>query len=259
MQFKMNISLIQYSPIWEDVEENIKKLSNMIDSVHEDTDLVILPEMFNTGFSLSPERLAEPMHGTTVNWMRETAINNKIAIMGSLMVYDKKKFYDRLMFIFPDGSFKHYDKRHLYRYANEEELLTPGKQRLIVNYNGWRICPLICSDISYPVWSANRNDYDLLVYVANWPESMQKSWDVLPVARAIENQCYVAAVNRIGDDEAEFYKGESKIIDFDGEIMAQSKQIREEIISTTLDYEKLAEYRHRYDLVTDADQFGIFF
>lgn len=259
MKSELSISLIQFSPVWEDVAANITKIEGILKEIPPHVDLVILPEMFSTGFSMSVEKFAEPMHGKTVTWMREMAIKGKKAITGSLIIEEEGLYYNRLLFVYPDGTYQSYDKRHLFRFGGEDKGYTGGRQRLIVNYLGWRICPLICYDLRFPVWSANRNDYDLLLYVANWPERRQLAWDILPLARAVENQSFVAALNRIGtDDNSTFYKGASKIISFKGEIIAASEQVQEEIITATLDFDHLHKFRLKYDFVRDADKFGIF-
>lgn len=259
MKPELNISLVQFSPVWEDVAANLTKLEGIFKQIPPQIDLIVLPEMFSTGFSMSVEKYAEPMHGKTVTWMREMAIKLKKSITGSLIIEDDGRYFNRLLFVHPDGTHQGYDKRHLFRFGGEDKSFSAGRQRLIVNYHGWRICPLICYDLRFPVWSANRNDYDLLLYIANWPERRQLAWDILPLARAIENQSYVAALNRIGtDDNSTFYKGCSKIVNFKGEVMAASEQVQEEIVNASLDFDHLHKYRLKYDFVKDADKFGIF-
>ena len=259
MKSELNVSLIQFSPLWEQAGANVERLTGILNDLPDSTDLVILPEMFGTGFSMSPEKLAEPMNGDTVKWMRKTAVSKRMALTGSLIIKENDNYYNRLIFAFPDGTYEYYDKRHLFRYGGEHKAYTPGEHRLITEYAGWRICPMICYDLRFPVWSANRNDYDLLIYVANWPDIRRQAWEILPLARAIENQCFVAAVNRTGDDGAVFHSGGSKIVNFKGEILAESLQAQEEIISATLDFDYLHKFRRKYDFGRDADKFGIFY
>jgi predicted amidohydrolase len=259
MKTELNISLVQFNPLWEQPQTNILRLTDMLNGLPVSTDLVVLPEMFSTGFSMSYETLAESMNGNTVHWMRETAVARRIALAGSLMIKDGGNYYNRLIFAFPDGTYKYYDKRHLFRFGGEDKYCTAGKQRLIVEYHGWRICPLICYDLRFPVWAANRNDYDLLLYSANWPEARQRAWEVLSIARAIENQCFVGAVNRTGNDGVAFHSGGSKIVNFKGEILAESQYAQEEIISAVLDFDHLHKFRQKYDFGRDADKFGIFY
>lgn len=259
MKAELGVSLIQFTPLQENKSINLRKLENIIQDIPSETDLVILPEMFSTGYSLSVETLSEDMSGPTVTWMREMAISKKTAVCGSLIIREREKYYNRLVFVFPDGTYQHYDKRHLFRYAEENKEFTAGKQRLIVDYLGWRICPLICYDLRFPIWSANRYDYDLLIYIANWPESRKHAWDSLLVARAIENQSYTIGVNRTGEGDSIFYAGRSKIINFKGETMLESLQVQEEMLNIVLDFDHLHKYRKKYDFMQDADKFGIFY
>ena len=259
MKSELNISLLQFSPEWEQVRSNIDRLTQMVDDVHDSTDLVILPEMFNTGFSMAPEKLAEHMNGYTVKWMREMAISKRIAITGSLIIEEDGNYFNRLVFALPDGTYKHYDKRHLFRYGGEHKVYTAGKHRLIAEFKGWRICPMICYDLRFPLWSINRNDYDLLIYVANWPDVRMRAWEILPLARAIENQCFVAAVNRTGDDGTVFHSGASRVVNYKGEIIAESLKPEEETIFASLDFNLLHKFRQKYDFNSDGENFGIFY
>ncbi|MDR2564278.1 MAG: nitrilase family protein [Prevotellaceae bacterium] len=259
MKSELNISLIQFSPEWEQIHTNVERLTGMLDKTPDSTDLVILPEMFSTGFSMSPEKLAEHLNGFTVKWMREMAISKKIAITGSLIIEEDGNYFNRLVFAMPDGTYKYYDKRHLFRYGGEHKVYTPGTHRLITEFKGWRICPMICYDLRFPLWSINRNDYDLLIYVANWPDVRMRAWKILPLARAIENQCFVAAVNRTGDDGTIAHSGASKVVNFKGEIISESLKAEEEIISASLDFDHLHKFRQKYDFSRDGEKFGIFY
>jgi predicted amidohydrolase len=256
---ELTISLIQYDIAWENVHVNINKLNQLFEELPQNTNLIVLPEMFASGFTMEPFPVAETMHGIAVNWMREKAIEIKKAITGSLIIKEEERYYNRLVFALPDGLVHFYNKRHLFTHAGENEHYTAGKKRLVVNYLGWRICPLICYDLRFPVWSANRNDYDLLLYIANWPQKRHNVWEILPQARAIENQSYVAAVNRIGEDgQGASHNGFSRIIDYNGYIIEQASTDKEEIITSSLSFEKLHEFRKKFDFIADADPFGLF-
>ncbi|MDR1055145.1 MAG: amidohydrolase [Prevotellaceae bacterium] len=259
MQSELTVSLIQYDIAWENANINLSKLEKFFEKIPENTDLIILPEMFTSGFTMAPFHVAETMHGNTVTWMREKAIALKKAITGSIIIKEGDKYYNRLIFATPNGMLHYYDKRHLFSHSGENEHYTAGKKRLIVDYLGWRICPLICYDLRFPVWSANRNDYDLLIYVANWPQKRHNVWEILPYARAIENQCYAAVVNRINDDNQGYpHSGFSRTIDYNGKIINVASTNHEEIITSTLSFEKLHEFRKKFDFIADADPFGIF-
>ncbi len=196
----MKVTIIQTHLAWEDKTANLEHFSAHLSALAEATDLIVLPEMFSTGFSMQPERLAEPMDGPTVQWMRAKAADTNAAMVGSLMVREGDCYYNRLVWMFPDGTLQHYDKRHLFSYGTENEHYTAGTNQLLVNWKGWKICPLICYDLRFPVWSRNTMGYDLLLYVANWPERRSLAWNALLAARAIENQSYTVGVNRIGAD-----------------------------------------------------------
>ena len=258
MKTELNISLIQFNPVWENPQANTEKLNEMFNDLPEDCDLVILPEMFTTGFSMSVNKSAESMHGAGVTWMCETAVTGKFAIIGSIMINDQGKFYNRSIFAYPDGTFKYYDKRHLFRFAGEDKYFTAGKQRMIADFLGWRICPLICYDLRFPVWSANGNNYDLLVYSSNWPEARRRAWEILPPARAVENQCFVAAVNATGYCNDTNYSGLSRIIDFKGNTI-KTAGTETEIVSAKLDLDHLHKFRIKYDFTRDSDKYGIFY
>ena len=259
MQDELTISLIQYDIIWENANVNLTKLERFFEKVPEKTDLIILPEMFPSGFTMMPFHVAETMQGNTLTWLRQKAHFMKKAITGSLIIKEGERYYNRLIFAEPDGIIHVYDKRHLFTHAGEDEHFTAGKKRLVIDYLGWRICPLICYDLRFPVWSRNKNDYDLLIYVANWPEKRHDVWEILPQARAIENQSYVAAVNRIGkDNQGANHAGSSRILDYRGKVMEQASKEYEEIITATLSFEQLHEFRKKFDFSADADAFGLF-
>lgn len=244
-------------------------LEQKIRSVKERTEVVILPEMFSTGFSMKPEQFAETMEGETVQWMKRIAAEKKIILTGSLMIQENSDYYNRLVWMLPNGQFGVYDKRHRFAYAGEDEHYTAGSKRLIASVKGWKINLLICYDLRFPVWSRNtpitspedgqeqRPEYDMLIYVANWPDRRSLAWRTLLQARAIENQSYVVGVNRVGDDPNNIhYQGESMVIDPMGEILYCKKE-DEDIFTITLEKEQLNTVREKLPFWKDADQFII--
>lgn len=255
----MNITLIQSELAWENPAANLKAFGGKVSSIDK-TDLIILPEMFPTGFSMNASSLAETIDGPAVTWMKQTAMEKDCAITGSVIIREGKSYFNRLIWAGPHGEFRHYDKRHLFSYAAEEKTYTAGKQRLIIDYRGWRIFPLICYDLRFPVWSRrNRNfDYDLLIYVANWPERRNHAWKQLLIARAIENQSYVAAVNRVGNDGNQvFHSGDSGVIDFKGVLMTNLQPGKEGTETVKLHKEELELFRDQFAFGADADDFTI--
>jgi len=254
----MKIALIQFDTVWENIEQNLQILSNKINFLDVDVDLVVLPEMFATGFSMNPECIAETENGKTVQWMIETAKNKQIAITGSLIICDDNKYYNRLFFVFPDGCYKTYNKKHLFSLAGEEKVYQPGNHKLIVSYKGWNICPLICYDLRFPVYSRITDEaYDLLLYVASWPDQRIYAWNALLKARAIENMSFVVAVNRSGKDALKnTYSGYSQVIDYMGKYL-QEPMIDEQSVIITLDKEGLLKARKKFAFLSDADKFKI--
>lgn len=235
-------------------------LDDKIAAVKEDTDIIVLPEMFTTGFTMNARAMAEPMNGPTVEWMKKKVLEKKCVITGSMIITENGAFYNRLIWMDPDGSFTHYDKRHLFRLAHEEQTYTPGKNKIVVNCKGWKILPLICFDLRFPVWSrrTKESDYDLLLYVANWPERRITAWNQLLIARAIENQCYVAGLNRVGNDGNDIYhSGESAVINCKGENIG-SIPLHEECMETiTLNKQELNDFRKQLPFIEDGDNFTI--
>ncbi len=249
----MNITLVQTQLHWENIEANLEMFSQKLQNLPK-TDLIILPEMFTTGFSMNAAALAEPMdHSTAIQWMKEQAEKHQAVITGSLIIQENGKYYNRLIWMRPDGSFEQYDKKHLFTMAKEEETYTAGEEKVILEYMGFKICPFICYDLRFPVWNRNTEDYDLAIYVANWPDKRSYHWRSLLTARAIENQCYVAAVNRVGEDGKGFYySGHSSLIDPAGEILYQ-KADEEAIFQTTLSLTHLKEVREKLPFLKDRD------
>jgi predicted amidohydrolase len=253
----MNITLIQTALTWEDAEANRQNLTEKINSINESTDLILLPEMFSTGFTMRPEAVAERMDGPTVAWMKKMAAERDCAVTGSLVVEEDGNYYNRLFFVLPDGSYKTYDKRHLFSLAGEDKAYTKGNERLIVEYRGWKICLLICYDLRFPVFARNTENYDLLLYVANWPEPRIQAWDILLKARAIENVCYVAGVSRTGQDEnGHNYPGHSQVVDMLGNTIIDSGS-NDGVYTATLNKNELAATRVKFSFLDNRDSFTL--
>lgn len=254
----LKVFLVQADVKWQDVEGNLKMFDAIIDEQAGNTDLIVLPEMFTTGFSMEPERLAEKMDGLAVTWIKQKAIACNAAIIGSVIIEENGGYYNRLLFAHPTGELETYDKRHLFRMANEHEHYNAGVNRLIVNYKGWKICPLICYDLRFPVWSRNVNDYDLLIYIASWPAARSFPWRSLLVARAIENQCFVVGVNRAGVDGTGLkYTGDSAAINARGEYLTGLVPGEIGAVSATLSLDDLNRFREKFPVMLDGDRFQI--
>jgi predicted amidohydrolase len=261
----LRISLVQGDTRWHDPAGNRVYYGDLVAPLHGLTDLVILPETFTSGFSNDAIDQAEGPGGATVQWMREQAGALDAAVTGSVQVRDGGRTYNRLYFVTPDGGVRHYDKRHLFRYAKEHERYAAGRERLTVQWKGWRICPLVCYDLRFPVYSRNRHDverkggldYDLLVYVANWPSARSHPWKTLLRARAIENLCFVAGLNRVGTDgNGLHYSGDSAVIDFLGHPLSECTD-REVVSTTTLPAAELLAHRERFPAMLDGDAFTL--
>ncbi len=266
----LSITIIQTNLHWEDASANLAMLEKKIMDIPEKTEIVLLPEMFSTGFSMKPEQLAEKMDGTAVNWMKRVAAQKRVIITGSLIIEEEGNYYNRLIWMLPNGQYGYYDKRHLFGYGEEDQHYTPGNKRLIALVKGWKINLLVCYDLRFPVWSrqtphltedgvprGEAAEYDLLIYVANWPERRIHAWKTLLQARAIENQCYVAGVNRVGNDGNNFYhSGDSMIVSPLGEVL-YTRSHEEDVFTFTLQKEKLEEVRNKLPFLKDADDFKI--
>ncbi|MES2239454.1 MAG: amidohydrolase [Bacteroidota bacterium] len=254
----MKIALIQADIKWEDPLANRNYLENKIDALDEDVCLIVLPEMFSTGFTMNPSAVAETMQGETVLWMQSLAKAKNTAITGSVVIEDNGNFYNRMLFVFPSGEIQFYDKKHLFTLAGEDKVYTAGNQKLIVNYLGWKICPMVCYDLRFPVFSRNLENYDLLLYVASWPVKRINAWDALLKARAIENMSYVVGVNRVGVDGNEHpYSGHSQLLDCLGDYIIKPQEI-EGVFMATLDKAKLIEARQKLGFLNDRDSFQLF-
>lgn len=260
----LTITLIQTELHWENKSANLSMLEEKIRAIKEPTQLVILPEMFSTGFSMQPAKLAEAIDGPAVQWMRALAMEKKIVLTGSLIIEEGGQYYNRLIWMLPNGQFGHYDKRHLFAFAGEDKFYAAGSKRLIASVNGWRINLQVCYDLRFPVWARQAPraedktpEYDLLLYVANWPERRNHAWKTLLQARAIENQCYVAGVNRIGNDgNGIYHSGDSMLVDPLGEVR-YTKAHDADIHTITLQKSKLDEVRNRFPFWKDSDLFSI--
>ena len=253
----MNVTVVQPDIIWENIEGNLSRLSELIKPLYGSTDIVVLPEMFTTGFTMNTAQMAEPKDGLTYKWMQKVSSDGDLAICGSYIVKESGCFYNRWNFVSPDNSV-HYDKRHLFRMGNEETFFTGGKERVIFGFRGVRIMPSICYDLRFPVWSRNNGSYDLLINSANWPDSRQMVWNTLLRARAIENQCYVAASNRVGTDGKGIeYRGDSMILDPKGEVLAKGMENSECIFTFNISMEELFSFREKFPVLRDADDFII--
>lgn len=243
---------------WQDPEANRRRLGELIAALPGPCDLVVLPEMFTTGFTLEPEPNAEPMGGPSVRWLAETARRHGVTICGSLVIAENDRFRNRLIWMTPAGECRHYDKRHLFRMAGEERRYTAGAKRELVQLRGWRICPLICYDLRFPVWSRGADAFDLQIFVANWPAARQSAWRTLLPARAVENQCYCVGVNRVGTDgNGIAYAGGSLVADYLGNLTADLGA-GESTVTVTLDGAALVRYREKFPAWRDADAFRVF-
>lgn len=262
MDAGLYITIIQTNLHWEDKATNLQMLEKKIGSIKDKTEIVVLPEMFSTGFSMNPEQFAETMEGETVQWMNRIAAEQKIILTGSLIIEEEGKFYNRLIWMLPNGQYGVYDKRHRFAFAGEDEHYTAGNKRLIASVKGWKINLQVCYDLRFPVWARQQSqtddpEYDVLIYVANWPERRSLAWKTLLQARAIENQCYVVGVNRMGNDGNDIYhSGDSMIVDPMGEVL-YTKKDEEDIYTIALDMKHLRSVREKLPFLKDADGFMI--
>ena len=253
----MKIGLIQSSLTWENPKANRNHFEEKINAIAEKVDLIVLPEMFSTGFTMNPKAVFETMQGETIHWMQSLAKAKNCAITGSLVIKENDNFYNRLVFVFPSGEIQFYDKRHLFTLAGEDKVYTAGKKKLIVEYLGWKICPLICYDLRFPVFARNIEEYDVLLYVANWPKVRIQAWDILLKARSVENMCYTIGVNRVGLDNNNFeHDGHSQVVDFMGNYVLEPQE-NEGVFVIELNKEKLLEARNRLGFLNDKDSFDL--
>lgn len=254
---KLKVALIQTALAWENPTENRSHLAQKITGFMEDVDLIVLPEMFSSGFTMNPKNVAETMQGETISWLQHLAKAKNCAITGSLVVEENDNYYNRLVFVFPNGEIKTYDKRHLFTLAGEDKVYTAGSEKILIDYKGFKICPLICYDLRFPVFARNVENYDLLIYVANWPKPRVNAWDILLKARAVENMCYAIGVNRIGTDHNNLeYVGHSQAVDFLGNYLVEPQE-SEGVFIVELDKEKLLGTRNRLAFLDDKDNFTL--
>ena len=253
----MKCLLIQANLVWENKADNITKMEKLIASQTESPDLIVLPEMFTTGFSMSAEALAETMDDTTVRWMQEIAQKQNATVTGSCIISENGNYYNRLLWVSPSGNVAHYDKRHLFGMGDEHKFYTAGTKHFVIDQGEWKVMPMICYDLRFPVWSRNTMQADLLIFVANWPDKRIDAWSKLLQARALENQCYVIGVNRVGDDANGFHHtGHSAVIDPMGHEIDELKYT-EGIIEATLDLDKIKLIRRQLPFLRDQDSFTL--
>ena len=258
----LTITTIQSNLLWEEKPANLNMLEQKILGIEEKTEIVVLPEMFSTGFSMQPELFAETMNGETVQWMERVSRENSIILTGSIIIEENGNYFNRLIWMLPNGQYGQYDKRHLFAYGEEDKHYSPGNKRLIASVKGWKINLQVCYDLRFPVWARqqpkeNEAEYDVLIYMANWPERRSHAWKTLLCARAIENQCYVVGVNRVGSDGNNiYYSGNSLIIDPLGQVLYHMAD-EEDVFTITIQKERLEEVREKFPFWRDADSFNI--
>ncbi|MCD8182776.1 MAG: amidohydrolase [Bacteroides sp.] len=261
----LRVSILQTDIIWENKQDNLRRLREKLETLRGETEIVVLPETFSTGFSMNTEELAEPVTDTTITTLHQWAAEYQVAITGSYIACEDSpqaagcSYYNRAFFLTPEGEAFYYDKRHLFRMGSETKHFTAGNRRAVISYRGWNILLLVCYDLRFPVWSRNvGNEYDLLIYVANWPVSRRKAWDVLLQARALENLCYVCGVNRIGMDNRQTpHSGGSVVYSPKGALLASVPDNEEGIATVTLELSELEEFRQKFPAWKDADEFAI--
>ncbi|RYY36343.1 MAG: amidohydrolase [Sphingobacteriaceae bacterium] len=254
----LKVTVFQGYLFWENVDKNLQNITLRLSAIREKTDLIILPEMFNTGFTMNAAALAETMDGKTIQWLKDTARKYDCVVTGSIIVKENDNFYNRLIWMRPDGTHEQYDKRHLFALGKEHETYTPGTKKLIVELKGWKVCPVVCYDLRFPVWLRNVNaEYDLLLVVANWPERRALHWRTLIPARAVENQSYVIGVNRVGHDGNQVYhSGDSTCIDPNGKVIYY-KRDEEDMYTFTIVAQELDLARRAMPFLKDADDFKL--
>ena len=258
MEDKLKVAIIQSDLAWENPKQNRKNFSEKIKSIVKAVDIIVLPEMFATGFTMNAQTVAETMDGKTVSWMQKKAIKTQAAIIGSLIILENNKYYNRLLFVEPSGTITTYDKRHTFTLAGEDKVYSAGTKKVIIDYKGWKICPMVCYDLRFPVWARNVENYDVLMYVANWPKPRVVAWDALLKARAIENISYVVGVNRVGLDDAQNeYSGNSAVYDVLGNTITNIKPSKEQVEVVTLDKNHIQFYRNKLKFLDDKDAFTL--
>jgi omega-amidase len=255
----MKIALIQTDLFWQNASKNRENFDLKIDEIQSEVNLIVLPEMFSTGFTMNASEVAETMQGETIEWMKLKAKQKNVAVTGSVVITENEKFYNRMFFVFPSGEFQYYDKRHSFSLAGEDKVYTSGNKKVIVDYLDWKICLQVCYDLRFPVFVRNVENYDLILYIANWPKVRTNAWDSLLKARAIENLSYVVGVNRIGNDAHDYeHIGHSQAIDFLGNYILEPQE-KNGVFVVELDKNTMYETRKKLDFLSDRDQFEIKF
>ena len=259
MMHPLKISIVQTDIALENKQENLRMLREKLHALRGTTEIVVLPEMFSTGFTMKSREFAEPVSGITVRILKELAADFQLALCGSFICSERSNYYNRAFFITPEGEEFYYDKRHLFRMGNEAEYFSAGNNKLIISYRAWNICLLVCYDLRFPVWSRNvNNEYDLLIYMASWPQARRLAWDTLLCARALENMCYVCGVNRIGvDGNKLIYNGGSVVFSAKGEVLASVPDGEEGIETVSLSLISLQQLRDKFPVWKDADAFRL--
>ncbi len=258
MQDLLKIAILQSDLVWEDPKQNRLNFANKIKKIGQSVDIILLPEMFTSGFTMSPSNIAETMKGETIKWMLEIALRSNAAIGGSLVIEEEDAFFNRFIFAKPDGTIEIYDKRHTFTLSGENEVYASGKDIVIIDYKGWKVCPLICYDLRFPVWARNTQAYDVLLYVANWPKPRITAWDALLKARAIENMSYCIGVNRVGlDANNHEYSGHSAAYDVLGEQLFAIEDGKEQVEIVTLSKAHLTSIREKLKFLNDSDNFTL--
>lgn len=259
----LNVAIIQSNLVWENAEANLSRFDKWLTLIKKSVKLIVLPEMFNTAFSMNPSVCAEKPDGKTMLWLQKKVAEKNCVITASLLTNDNGKYYNRLIWVSPDGKYQHYDKKHLFRFAGEHKVFSAGKEKITTELHGWKFRPLVCYDLRFPVWSMNsfskgKFEFDCLIYIANWPKKRRDAWISLLVARAIENQVYVIGVNRVGIDGKENdYSGDSMIIDPTGNIIVQIPAHKEAIETATLSYLEMQNFRDHFRVGPDWDKFTV--
>ncbi|WP_418638072.1 amidohydrolase [Winogradskyella sp.] len=258
MNSELKVAIVQTALVWENPEENRRLLSHKIAAISADVDLVVLPEMFTSGFTMNPAEVAETMEGNTIVWLKKQAKVKQAVIMGSLVISENGKFYNRMVCVEPSGTITTYNKRHTFTLAGEHKVYTAGTEKVTFSYKGWKICPLVCYDLRFPVWARNVEDYDLIVYVANWPKIRIGAWDALLKARAIENMAYCVGVNRVGLDGNNFeYSGHSAAYDVLGNRLDTILENQDVVEMVSLDKAAIKKYREKLNFLNDRDNFTL--
>lgn len=258
MNNSLSVAIIQTSLVWENPIENRRLLNTKVDAIKDSIDLIVFPEMFTSGFTMNAIEVAETMTGETITWLKQKAKEKQAVIIGSMVISESDNYYNRLICVEPSGSITHYDKRHTFTLAGEHKVYTAGTDKVIFKYKDWKICPLVCYDLRFPVWARNSEDYDLLLYVANWPEVRVGAWDALLKARAIENMSYCIGVNRVGLDGNNYqYSGHSAAYNVLGDRIDEIPENKEATEVVVLEKEHIKKYREKLNFLNDRDDFNL--